>query len=260
MSPAIHNFKYIYGPVASWRLGSSLGIDPLSKNGKICTFDCLYCQLGETGFLTDERKTFIPVGVIIDELNLLPDPKIDYITFSGSGEPALAANLGQMIKAIKKIRTERIAVLTNSSLIYREDVKKDLSLADFIVAKLDASEQGIFKLVNQPVGPIRIGAVIQGLKDFKSGYYGKLALQIMFIEQNKKYAPEIAMIAKEINPDEIQLNTPLRPCKIQPLPRQELDEIKRHFEGLNIISVYEAEVKEVKPLSDTDTLKRRGKI
>jgi len=128
------DFKYIYGPVPSWRLGSSLGIDPLSKDGKVCSFDCLYCQLGETKFLTDERKKFVPGEEVIGELDSLPTLKIDYITFSGMGEPTLASNLGQMIKAIKKIRKEKIAVLTNSSLMHREDVQKDLFCADFVVA------------------------------------------------------------------------------------------------------------------------------
>jgi len=254
------NYKYIYGPVPSWRLGSSLGIDPLSQDEKVCTFDCIYCQIGETGFLTDERKTFIPVSEITDELNSLPPLEIDYITFSGTGEPTLAENLGEMIKAVKQIRREKIAVLTNSSLIHREDVQKDLFCADFVVAKLDAPSQKAFEQVNKPLNTIKIGNIIQSIKDFKSCYIGKLALQIMFIEQNKHYALEIAKIAKEISPDEIQINTPLRSCKVKPLPKQELDEIKQHFEGLNAISVYEAETRKVESVSEENTLKRRGKI
>jgi wyosine [tRNA(Phe)-imidazoG37] synthetase (radical SAM superfamily) len=168
--------------------------------------------------------------------------------------------LGQMIKALRKIRREKIAVLTNSSLMHREDVQKDLFLADLVVAKLDASSQKIFDAVNRPVKSIKIDTVIQAIKDFKSCYRGKLALQIMFMGQNKEYAREIAQIAKEINPDEVQINTPLRPCKIRPLPKQELDRIKQHFQGLNVISVYDARIKKIEPVSREDTLKRRGKI
>jgi len=254
------NYRYIYGPVPSWRLGSSLGIDPLSRDGKVCSLDCIYCQIGETAFLTDERKTFVPVAKIIDELGALPALKIDYITFSGTGEPTLAENLGQMIKAIKQIRREKIAVLTNSSLMYREDVQRDLFLADFVVAKLDASSQTIFELVNRPIKTIKIDTIIQAIKDFKSYYPGKLALQIMFIEENKIYAKEIARIAKEIEPDEVQINTPLRPCKVRPLPESELNAIEGHFEGLKTVSVYKAEKREIEPISSKDTLKRRGKI
>ncbi len=254
------DFKYIYGPVSSWRLGSSLGIDPLSQETKICSFDCVYCQLGKILAYTSARKPYVPTQKIIEELEMLPEVQIDYITFSGKGEPTLAENLGQMIEAIKTIRKTPIAVLTNSSLMHREDVLRDLFLADFVIAKLDAPFQNIFELVSRPIKTIKIDTIIQAIKDFKSCYAGKLALQIMFIKQNKKYASEVAQIAKEINPDEVQINTPLRPCKVKPLPKQELDEIKQYFEGLNVISVYEASKKEVKPLSDKDTLVRRGKV
>lgn len=254
------NFKYIYGPVPSWRLGSSLGIDPLSGKRKICTFDCIYCQLEKTKIFTDERRIFIPVAKIIEELDLLPPVQIDYITFSGTGEPTLAENLGRMIKAIKKTRNEKIAVLTNSSLLDREDVQEDLLLADFVVAKLDADSQGVFETINKPLETIKFNAVFRGIKDFKSIYKGELGLQIMFIDENKKYAQEIARIAKEINPDEVQINTPLRPCGVKPLSKAELTTIKDYFEGLNNISVYESKKKKVKPISDENTLKRRGKI
>jgi wyosine [tRNA(Phe)-imidazoG37] synthetase (radical SAM superfamily) len=253
-------YKYIYGPVSSWRLGSSLGIDPLSKGKKVCTFDCVYCQIGKTNILTDKRRTLVEVGDIIEELDSLPPLEIDYITFSGTGEPTLAENLGQMVNAIKKIRNERIAVLTNSSLMHREDVQRDLFSADFVVAKLDAPTQGVFKLINQPVRTVKIDSIIKAIKDFQRCYLGKLALQIMFIEQNKKYANNIAQIAREIKPDEIQLNTPLRPCKIKPLSKSEMDNIEGYFSGLNTVSVYNSEKKGVKPISSEDTLKRRGKV
>ena len=145
-------YRYIYGPVPSWRLGSSLGIDPLSQGGKVCTFDCIYCQIGKTNHLTDKRDVFVKVGDIVEEIDSLPPLEIDYMTFSGTGEPTLAKNLGQMIKALKNIRNEKIAVLTNSSLMYRKDVHEDLFAADLIVAKLDASSQDIFGLVNQTPG------------------------------------------------------------------------------------------------------------
>ncbi|MBU1147436.1 MAG: radical SAM protein [Candidatus Omnitrophica bacterium] len=254
------DFKYIYGPVPSWRLGSSLGIDPISQTGKVCTFDCLYCQLGKTKDFTSERKIFIPVTKIIEEFDLLPQVQIDYITFSGRGEPTLAGNLGRMIKAIKKIRSEKIAVLTNSSLLNRRDVQKDLLPADFVVAKLDADSQKVFNIIDKPMEAIKFDAILEGIKDFRSIYKGKLALQIMFIAENKKHAKKIAEITKEINPDEVQINTPLRPCGVKPLSMTELEKIESYFKGLEVVSVYKAEKKKVKPISDANTLKRRGKI
>lgn len=254
-----HNYEYIYGPVPSWRLGSSLGIDPISKRQKICTFNCVYCQLGSAGILADERKTFVPTVEVLKEVSSVPKIKIDYITFSGTGEPTLAANLGEMIRGVKQIRHEKVAVLTNSSLVHREDVMQDLEMADLVIAKLDASSQDVFEKVNRPAMGFKIDAVIRSIKDFKEHFKGRLALQVMFIEYNKIYAKEIACIAKEISPDEIHLNTPLRLCGVKPLTKDEMAAIEGNFSGLNTVSIYRAAKKDVRPISSEDTLKRRGK-
>ncbi|MBN1522784.1 MAG: radical SAM protein [Candidatus Aureabacteria bacterium] len=254
------NYKYIYGPVPSWRLGSSLGIDPLSQSEKVCTFDCTYCQIGKTKSLTDERRIFVPVSDLLDELKSLPPLELDYITFSGTGEPTLALNLGEMIKEVKKIRPEKVAVLTNSTMMSMEDVQKDLFYADFVAAKLDAATQSIFEDINKPMKHIRLEDIIQSIKTFRSCYIGKLALQVMFVEQNKTHAAEIARIVREINADEIQINTPLRPSRVKPLSQKELEKVKSYFKDINVISVYETEKKKVEPVSREETLKRRGKV
>lgn len=236
-------YKYIYGPVASWRLGRSLGIDPVSARQKVCTFDCIYCQVGKTKIFSDERKIYAPTAEIIKELVSLPPLKVDYITFSGAGEPTLAENLGQLIEEIKKIRSEKIAILTNSSLMDREDVQKDLLLADFVSAKLDACSEKLFSEINQPMRAIRCETVVKALKEFRAQYKGALALQIMFVANNKTCAEKISRIAKEIDPDEIELNTPLRPCDVKPLSVEELKEIESRFlrncgETVKIVNVY----------------------
>lgn len=102
-----NDFKYIYGPVPSWRLGSSLGIDLLSRDEKICSFDCTYCQLGRNTNRQTARGTYVSVGEAVREIESLPDINIDYLTFSGRGEPTLASNLGDAITALKSIRRER---------------------------------------------------------------------------------------------------------------------------------------------------------
>jgi len=254
------DYRYIYGPVPSWRLGSSLGIDPLSAGRKVCSFDCLYCQIGKTEVLTDKRQTFVKTKDILEEIKGLPSLNIDYMTFSGTGEPTLAENLGEMISAVREARGEKIAVLTNSSLMHRRDVQKDLSAADLVVAKLDASREEVFDIINRPAKGVTLKTVIKGIKDFKKHYQGKLALQIMFMEPNKECAKGIARIAEDIMPDEVQLNTPLRPCGVRPLSKSEMEAIERHFKGLNTVSVYGAAKKDVTPISSKDTLKRRGKI
>jgi wyosine [tRNA(Phe)-imidazoG37] synthetase (radical SAM superfamily) len=253
-------FQYIYGPVPSWRVGSSLGVDLLSQKDKICSYDCVYCQLGRTKTPTVVRKVYVPEEEILQEVESLPDISVDYITFSGKGEPTLAENLGSLIRVVRTIRKEPIAVITNASLINRQDVQNELSHANFVIAKLDASTRESFIKVNRPGKGIEYEAVITGLKEFRKHFMGKLALQVMFIQDNVKDAEAIADIARDIYPDEVQINTPLRPCGIDPLGEGELSEIKRCFKGLNAISVYESRKKYVTPVSDADTLKRRGKV
>jgi wyosine [tRNA(Phe)-imidazoG37] synthetase (radical SAM superfamily) len=252
-------FKYIYGPVSSWRLGRSLGVDPLSKEEKVCSFDCTYCQIGETNQLQVERDVFVTPLQIIGELLRLPDVAIDYITFSGRGEPTLAANLASLIRAVREVRDEKVAVITNSSLMSREEVRADLMGVDLVVAKLDASTEECFQRVNRPAEGLHLEDVVKGLKEFRSSYSGKLALQIMFQPENRNEAEGIAGLSREIEPDEVQLNTPLRPCAVVPLSPEEMEKIGRLFSG-SVISVYEAEMVQVRSVSGTDTLTRRGKV
>lgn len=253
------DFKYIYGPVSSWRLGVSLGIDPISRQEKVCTFDCVYCQLGKTSLLSDTREDFVAVRDIMREMVLMPSVKIDFITFAGRGEPTLAKNLGQMISAIKTIRKERVAVITNASLLDREDVQNDLLWADLVVAKLDACSDDLFKKINQPMEEIKFDRVLNALQSFRRIFTGKLALQIMFIEQNKAYVKEIVELVRTINPDEVEINTPLRLCKVKPLRPETMQEITAYFNGFKSISVYEAKKIKVDSISKIETLKRRGK-
>lgn len=253
-------FKYIYGPVYSWRLGMSLGIDPLTPAGKrkICNFDCPYCQLGRTVKFYTERENFVPVDAIINEIKTLPAIRIDHYTFSGRGEPTLAKNLGEMIRAVRGATGGRVAVITNAGLIDRPDVQEDLLLADWVLAKLDAADQASFQAVDIPVKGIEFQRIVEGIKDFKKKFKGKLALQAMFVEENKRFAPAIAGIAREIGADEVQVNTPLRPCAMMPLAPGELKRVLTHFQGMNAVSVYEAGRKTIEPLDEKATILRHG--
>lgn len=257
-----NKYKYIYGPVPSWRLGSSLGIDLLSQDDKICTFDCLYCQLGRFSEYKTKRGVFVSTEKVIDEIKLLPDLKIDYLTFSGRGEPTLALNLGRTIKALREIRKEPVAVLSNSSLIDDENVRKELALADYVSLKLDAYSESSLKEINRPDEKIKFNTILEGIKEFRKEFKGKLALQIMFLKENKDQAVKFIELAKDIKPDEIQVNTPLRPCGVMPLSKEEIEAIKEDFKKLpvELVSVYDKEVKKVSSISRKDTLKRRGKI
>jgi wyosine [tRNA(Phe)-imidazoG37] synthetase (radical SAM superfamily) len=261
----MEQYKYIYGPVYSWRLGRSLGIDLLSQQEKICNFSCIYCQLGKTGEYTLERKIYVSTKSIIKELKNFLKAEIDYITFSGRGEPTLAKNLGEAIKAVKSLTNKPVAVITNSALINREDVRNELALADFVLAKLDAPSQQIFTIVNRPAANINYAAIVSGLKTFRKMYKGKFALQIMLVKQNAEYAENLIDTVNAICPDEVELNTPLRQSPVTPLNKSTILKIKKLFQAkcknsIHIISVYDTrEKQEVISISDVDTLKRRGK-
>ncbi|MDP2921513.1 MAG: radical SAM protein [Candidatus Omnitrophota bacterium] len=256
----MRKFKYIYGPVYSWRLGRSLGVDPISQKDKTCSFDCSYCQLGKTGDLVSERKIYIQSKAILEEISSIPkSEKIDYIALSGSGEPTLAQNLGEIIRGIRRIRKEKIAVITNAALINSSDVRDDLALADFVLVKLDANAEDLFRSINNPAEGIRFGDVVKGIKKFKETYKGRLALQVMLIEKNKQYASEIAKMAVKLGIKEVQLNTPTRLCPEKALTRPEMDILKKHFKGMKINYVYDAKTRLVTAMDKEEAERRHGK-
>ena len=251
----------VYGPVSSWRLGRSLGVDIVSTKGKTCSFDCIYCQLGETVHPLGERREFVTMAQLAQELEAVKGIAIDYATFSGVAEPTLASNLGQAIELVRSVLGVPVAVLTNSSLMPREDVRRELGRADVVVAKVDAPNEELFHQINRPKIGCSLGEIIDAIRLFRGEYQGKLALQMMFVEANKGYAPEMARLAEELSPDEVQLNTPLRPCAVSPLTPEEITAIRREFSGVKgVVTVYEALRPEVMPLNLEETLRRRPKL
>lgn len=254
------DFRFVYGPVPSWRLGASLGIDLLSREEKICSFDCVYCQLGRTDLLTIDRGLYVATEALLGEIAALPpEVQIDTVTFSGRGEPTLAENLGEAIAAVKRLRREPVAVLTNSSLIGREEVRADLERADLVVAKLDAPTAELLRAINRPAAGVAFEGILAGLIAFRHQYRGRLAIQIMFVPENREAADELARLACRIGADEVQVNTPLRPGGSRPLDRFEIQGIAKCFRDLPVRCVYEEPRKPVTPIRAGDTLRRRGK-
>lgn len=248
--------KTVYGPVPSWRFGRSLGVDPICSKGKICSFDCTYCQLGRTQTKTMERKEYVSLSKVCEELEEADKSTTDVITFSGTGEPTLNTNLGEMISFAKKFGFP-VVVLTNSSLLHLKEVRDALENADVVSAKLDASNEALFQKINQPAEGIHLDPVLGGIREFRKGFKGKLALQMMFVDANKKVAPEMAAIARELEPNEVQIDTPLRPSPVSPLSPEEMVQIEKSFRGLPFISVYREKKPLVTPLDTHETDMRR---
>lgn len=240
--------EIVYGPVSSWRLRRSLGVDLICQDDrKICTFDCIYCSLGKTDEKTVERRNFVEVDEIEEAVReALDEVGPDVITFSGTGEPTLAKNLGEAIDRVRDLTSLPLAVLTNSSLMDRKEVREELAKADIVVGSLDASNEGLFEDINEPHEDISFENIVGGMKKFGEESDGLFSLEIMFVPENESSADELAEVARSIGPDEVQINTPLRSSPVEPLGPEELERIQGSFEGLDSVSVYDAEKLEVR--------------
>lgn len=227
--------KYLYGPVPSRRLGLSLGIDVVPF--KVCTLDCLYCQLGGTSEKTVERKDYLPIEAVLGELKsrIAQGLRADHITVSGSGEPTLNSHLGDLIGGIKQIASVPVAVLTNGTLLYRADVRAECARADVILPSLDAGDEETFKRINRPHGDISIEKLISGLSTFRDEYAGQIWLEVFLIAGLNTGAEQMAKIKEaieRIRPDKIQLNTAVRPTaqpSVRRLDTEELQAIARQL-------------------------------
>jgi len=229
------NRLYIYGPVPSRRLGFSLGIDIIPY--KTCSLDCIYCQLGSTKQKTFQRKKYFSERIVLKQIKQIldSDQKVDYITFSGSGEPTLNSSLGNLIKKIKEITTIPVAVLTNGTLLTKESVREALLHADLVIPSLDAATQEVFDRINRPHPSLKIRKIIEGLKKFRQDFKGSIWLEILLVKGINDSPPHIQKLKEaviEIDPERIQLNTVVRPPAedfARPLSLSEMETVKKIF-------------------------------
>jgi wyosine [tRNA(Phe)-imidazoG37] synthetase (radical SAM superfamily) len=204
----------VYGPVKSWRVGQSLGIDLLLQTST-CSFNCIYCQLGDIKLKTIERQIYVPTQQVERDLRLSNWEQADIITLSGSGEPTLALNLGEVIHMIKEYTGKPVMVLTNATLLHNPAVQHDLQQADVVAAKLDAISEAGLQQMNRPVAGVTFNGIIEGIKAFRAVYAGKLCLQCMLMPTNSTLLESditaFVDTIQAIGPDQVQLNTPKRP-------------------------------------------------
>lgn len=211
------SFCSVYGPVNSWRFGRSLGIDPIGTIST-CSFDCVYCQLGAIERLKSDRQVFISTEQILQDLQPFAPWDVDVITLSGSGEPTLALNLGEILAKVKEMTAKPLVVLTNGTLLTDPDVRAALALTDRVAVKLDAISDEQLRRINRPVAEINLSEIWQGIQNFRADYPGKLAVQTMILSAwNPEIESDYINRMKVLIPDEIQLNTPSRP---KPLTHQ----------------------------------------
>lgn len=208
--------RYVYGPIPSRRLGQSLGIDPVPL--KTCNWNCVYCQLGRTMPVTNERGEFFPRQEILAEVEQAlaahGPGEIDWVTFVGSGETTLHSGIGWLIRQVKLLTELPVGVITNGALFYLSELRQELSAADAVMPTLDAGNAALYRKLNRPHPEATFQRLVDGLIAFRSEYSGKLWVQVMLVKGLNDTEPALTEIAETlqlIQPDEVHLLLPIRP-------------------------------------------------
>ena len=229
----------VFGPVPSRRLGMSLGVDLVPM--KVCSYDCVYCELGKTTLKTIERKEYVSeeqvTRALVEYFAGGRTDGLDYVTFAGSGEPTLNTKLGGVIRKVKDLTETPIAVLTNGSLLVDPEVRDELMQADLVIPSLDAAAQNVFKKVNRPAPGMEAEDVIRGIRQFIREFRGDVWLEILFVRgvnDGRNHIEVLAEAARSIAPAKVQLTTVIRPPGIghaPPVSSEGLHRIASMFEG-----------------------------
>ena len=207
----------VFGPIPSRRLGRSLGINNIPP--KVCSYSCIYCQLGKTDSMSIERKDFYSTEEIYKEVSekisqlKKTEENIDYITFVPDGEPTLDINLGKTIDRLKSFGV-KIAVITNASLLWDKEVRLDLMKADWVSVKIDSVYENIWHKINRPHGMLEFPRIIRGIKEFAAGYNGMLVTETMLVKSINDSIESLSKTAQfinEIKPDKSYILVPTRP-------------------------------------------------
>ncbi len=225
----------VFGPIPSRRLGRSLGINNIPL--KYCSYSCMYCQIGKTSQLTSQRQSFYdPVEIIekvrerISRTNVM-EAQIDHIALAPDGEPTLDKNLGKIIELLKSTGID-VAVITNGSLLWQEEVHKELLNADLVSIKIDALSEDTWKRINRPGKELQFDKILQGIKNFARAYQGKLVTETMLIKNvndSEENIVETAKFIADISPEIAYLSVPTRPTSDKRAEPSDENVINRSF-------------------------------
>ncbi len=230
-------YTHLFGPVRSRRLGRSLGVDLVPL--RICTFNCVYCECGTVPAFCTVRKTFFDEREVTSELEdlLSSGPPLDFLTFSGSGEPTLSLSIGNVIRFLKeRFPQYRIAVLTNGSLLSDPVVRDDLLPADVVLPTLSSVNEETFRAIHRPAPGIRLAGIIEGITRFRQEYDGAIWLEVFVVPGLNTTGNEVGglrEIIRVIRPDRVQLNTLDRPGTegwVQASDAEELDRVRERLD------------------------------
>ncbi len=236
--------KYVFGPINSRRLGVSLGVDLVPL--KVCPLDCVYCEARATTLLTMERKEYVPVDTVLEELEsvLAASPQLDYITFSGSGEPTLNSRIGDVIRFVKSRYPQyKVCLLTNGLLLGDKELQKDISQLDLLIPSLDGSNAAEYEAVNRPVSSMPFDRFISDLKDYLPRAPMPVYLELFIlpgVNDSDESISRFAEIIKSLKVDRVQLNTLDRPGAVPDLKCADEATVKRFIAGLKDAAPVEA--------------------
>jgi len=206
-----------FGPVPSRRLGRSLGINNIPP--KVCTYACVYCQLGRTIKMQVERRAFYEpeevVRAVRDKVEKANEAgeTIDYLTFVPDGEPTLDVHLGREIELLKPLGI-KIAVISNGSLLWREDVREDLMKANWVSLKIDSTREKVWHRIDRPHGTLQLALILDGMREFATAYGGELVTETMLVQgvnDGDNHVREVAGFLSRLKPARAYLSIPTRP-------------------------------------------------
>jgi wyosine [tRNA(Phe)-imidazoG37] synthetase (radical SAM superfamily) len=201
----------VYGPVHSWRYGSSLGID-LLLHRSVCSFACVYCQLGEIDVRTAQRAVFVPTAIVQRDLEASDWRSARVATFSGSGEPTLAANLGDAIGLVRRVSGLPVVVLTNAAHLWDPAVRAELADAAEVCCKLDAPDTEGLRAIDRPVDEsLSIEKIVAGIAALRVEFSGRVSIQVMVLPRTMATLHRLVPLLASLRPHEVQLNVPSRP-------------------------------------------------
>lgn len=207
-------YKYIFGPIPSRRMGLSLGVSPIPK--KTCNYSCIYCQLGRTDKMTNERREYFPLEGIVEEFKeyIKNNDNFDVVTVVGEGEPTLYSRLGELIDKLKVLTEKPVAVIANGGLFDLEEVRLDLMKADIVLPTFDACDEEEFIKVNRPIKKINFKDIYEGLAKFCREYKGQLWVEVMLVKgfnDSEESLKKLRELLKGLRYDRLYINTPVRP-------------------------------------------------
>jgi len=210
------SYRFIYGPIPSRRLGRSLGISPIPD--KTCNYSCIYCMLGRTDHLTNERRAYYKAGDILSELGdalARTTPQPDHISIVGNGEPTLYLHLQELIMGARRLSGIPVAVITNGALLSEPSVRSALAEADLVLTSFNGPTDGLFRRIDRPCPGITFDSMKQGLLDFaRMPRRGQLWVEMMLLEginDSPEALEQTRWILQEVGPDRVFVDTPIRP-------------------------------------------------